>query len=106
MWLEAQEKESGSPELRRLRSAVAVLTQKRKPHPNDFRRLCSEWGVKRWAGRDLKVGKQKPLPTMKAELRQTVLAEGIRLGAGVFAMQLGGSGSSETGEEISGAKPC
>ena len=69
--------------------------------------LCVLHGVCRGMyGEGGKGRKEKSTPTLIAELRQAVLAEGIRLGAGGFAMQLGGSGSSETGEETSGAKLC
>ena len=45
VWLELQGHESGSPELRRLRSAVAVLAQKRNPKMRYIRHLCFDWGV-------------------------------------------------------------
>ena len=45
VWLKAQGDESSSPELRRLRAAVAVLAKKPKPKQEDVRPLCSAWGV-------------------------------------------------------------
>ena len=45
VWLKAQGDESSSPELRRLRAAVAVLAQKPNPKKGDVRPLCSAWGV-------------------------------------------------------------
>ena len=41
VWLKAQGDESSSPELRRLRAAVAVLAQKPNPNQGEIRRLCS-----------------------------------------------------------------
>ena len=100
VWLKAQGDESSSPELRRLRAAVAVLAQKPKPKQEDVRPLCSAWDVQREDRQ-----KDRPLPTLIAELRQAVLAEGTRLRAGGLAAKLGGSASSETGEETSAAQP-
>ena len=100
VWLKAQGDESSSPELRRLRAAVAVLAQKPKPKQEDVRPLCSAWGVQQ-----IERQKRRPLATLIAELRQAVLAEGTRLRARGLAAQLGGSASSETGEETTAAQP-
>ena len=45
------------------------------------------------------------MSTFIVELRQAVLAEGTRLRARGLAAQLGGSASSETGEETTAAQP-
>ena len=90
VWLKAQGDESSSPELRRLRAAVAVLAQ--KPNPNrqeEVRRLCSAWGVQRQERR-----KERPLATLIAELRQAVLEMAARLRASGLAAQLGVSANS------------
>ena len=100
VWLKAQGDESSSPELRRLRAAVAVLAQKPKPKQENVRPLCSAWGVQQWERQ-----KNRPLATLIAELRQAVIAEGTRLRARGLVAQLGGSASSETGEETSAAQP-
>ena len=71
-----------------------------KPKQEDVRPQCSAWGVQEKEGQ-----KHRPLPTLIAELRQAVLAEGTRLRARGLAAQLGGSASSETGEETSAAQP-
>ena len=47
--------------------------------------------------------KNRPLPTLIAELRQAVLAEGTRLRARGLAAQLGGSVSSESSRAEPGA---
>ena len=47
VWLKAQGDEARSPELRRLRAAVAVLAQKPNPKQEDVRPLCSAWDVQR-----------------------------------------------------------
>ena len=70
VWLDSREDESSSPELRRLRAAVVVLAQKPKPKQEDVRPQCVAWGVHRV---------RRPLPTLIAELRQAVLADGTRL---------------------------
>ena len=88
VWLKAQGDESSPPELGRLRAAVAVLVQKPKPKQANVRPLCSAWDVQRNDGQ-----RERPLPTLIAELR----ARGP-------AAQLGGSASSETGEETSAAQ--
>ena len=44
VWLKAQGDESSSPELRRLRAAVAVLAQKHSRKQADVRPLCSACG--------------------------------------------------------------
>ena len=89
MWLKAQGDESSSPELRRLRAAVAVLAQKPNPNREEIRRLCSAWGVQRQERR-----KERPLATLIAELRQAVLVEGARLRARSLAAQPGVSANS------------
>ena len=90
VWLKAQGDESSSPELRRLRAAVAVLAQKANPNKEDVRPLCSAWGVQQCERK-----KNRPLATLIAELRQAVLAEGTRLRARGLAAQRGVIASSE-----------
>ena len=87
-WLEAQTDGLGSPELRRLHSAVAVLAHP-NPRQEDVRPLCSAWGVVQ-----IEQQKRRPLATLIAELRQAVLAEGTRLRARCLAAQRGVSASS------------
>ena len=89
VWLKAQGDASSSPELRRLRAAVAVLAKKPNPKQEDVRRLGPAW--------DVQVKRQKkhrPTATLIAEVRQAVLAEGTRLRARGRAAQLGVSASS------------
>ena len=62
LWLKAQGDESSSPELRRLRAAVAVLAQKPKPKQEEVRPLCSAWSVQ-----EKERQKNWPLPTLIAE---------------------------------------
>ena len=89
VWLKAQGDESSSPELRRLRAAVAVLAQKPNPKKEDACPLCAAWGVQQRERQN-----NRPLATLIAELRQAVLAEGTRLRARVLAAQRGVSASS------------
>ena len=97
-----------------MHAAVAVRAQP-NPEMKDVRPLCAAWGVQRREG-----SKNRPTSTLSAELRQAVLAGGIRLGARRLATQLGeiystlrpsalgtqleGSASSETGEETNVAQ--
>ena len=76
-------------------SAVAVLAQKRNPKAEEFRGLCSAWGVPRREGGGKAGRKERPIPTLTVELRQAVLAEGTRLRARGLAAQLGGSGREQ-----------
>ena len=79
-----------------MRAAVVVLAEKPKLKQEDVRPQCVAWGVHRV---------RRSLPTLIAELRQAVLAEGTRLRARGLAAQLGGSASNETGEETTAAQP-
>ena len=100
-WLKAQGDVSSSPELLRLRAAVAVLAKKAKPKKEDVRPLFAKWDVQRVERQN-----ERPLAMLIAELREAVFAEGSRLRATALAAQRGVSGSSATGEATSAAQPA
>ena len=64
-WLNAQGDAPSSPELQRLRAAVAVLSPKPKPTKLDVHSVCWSWGVHR-----KKRQTNRPLATVFAELQQ------------------------------------
>ena len=94
-WLHSQGDALSSPELQKLRAAVAALSQKPSPTPRSIVPLCSAWNVRRKES-----GKHRALDNMIADLQRAVRAEGKRLSRlparGLLAQTEGNASSAST----------
>ena len=97
-WLTAQGAACSTPDLRKLRVAVSVLTKTPNPRQEEVSPLCSSWNVQQKNQR-----RRRPLPTLITELQQAVITEGSRLRASLDGQTGAPASNAEQPAALAGA---
>ena len=97
-WLTAQGAACNTPDFRKLRAAVSVLTKTPNPRQEEVCPLCSSWNVPQYDHR-----RRRPLPTLITELQQAVITEGSRLRASLDGQTGAPASSAEQPAALAGA---
>ena len=97
-WLTAQGAACNTPDFRKLRAAVSVLTKTPNPRREEVSPLCSSWNVPQYDQR-----RRRPLATLITELQQAVITEGSRLRASLDGQTGAPASSAQQPAALAGA---
>ena len=92
-WLTAQGAACKTPDFKKLREAVAVLSKTRNPRQDEVCPLCSSWNVPQYERIQHGQNRRRPLAILITELRQAVITEASRVRR-IFHGQTAASASS------------